>query len=136
MSASRDPGWIFTNYLKPTADEEPPWVESPVYGEALFQQAERLCLVARQAGLDGVQRLFGPDCWGYPREEAPWWTPDAATALITALIAALRAASTNPEDADDKAVIGELLLLLESLEVARSEGYLFQLNVLERDFFG
>lgn len=129
-----EPDWIFTTQFVPDPGEDRP---RDLYGEALFQQAERLVAMAQRAGLSEVSRIFGPDCWGYPRGEEPCWEPVELRALVDAMSAMVRAASPGgvPSTADE-AILGELDELRAILDDENLEGRRVQLIASEAMFFG
>lgn len=123
-----EPGWIFTTAYAPEPGQDRP---ADLYGEALFQQAERICELASKAGIDGVSRLFGPECWGAPEDHAVWWEPAEMLALVRALMVVLR-----EESAEQEAALEELDELQAILCDENTAGLLVRFFATEAMFFG
>lgn len=123
-----EPGWIFTTSYDPDPGQDRP---ADLYGEALFQQAEQICELAHKAGIRGVSRLFGPECWGAPEGQPSWWEPAEMLALVRALTAALPEESAEQEAAREE--LNELQAILCDESTA---GLRVRLIAVEAMFFG
>jgi hypothetical protein len=123
-----EPGWIFTTNYAPDPGQNRP---ADLYGEALFQQAERICELANKAGIEGVSRLFGPECWGAPEDQPVWWEPAEMLTLVRALTEALR-----KEGAAQEAVLEELSELQAILCDENTVDLRVRFFAAEAEFFG